>query len=71
MEETIGKRINLERTEEALSLQPDVIATACPFCMTMLSDGVKMKEQEEVQVRDIAELILEAIENEEPDVRNG
>jgi hypothetical protein len=40
--------------------------------MTMLSDGVKMKEQEEeVQVRDIAELILEAIEKEEPDVSNG
>jgi len=72
MEETIGKRINLERTEEALSLKPDVIATACPFCMTMLSDGVKMKEQEEeVKVRDVAELILEAIEKEETDVSNG
>ncbi len=62
MEETVGKRVNIERTEEALSLNPDVIGTACPFCMTMLTDGVKAKDAtESVKVLDIAELILEAL----------
>jgi len=61
MEETEGKRINVERTEEALALQPDVIGTACPFCMTMMTDGVKAKEaSESVQVKDIAEILYEA-----------
>jgi Fe-S oxidoreductase len=54
------KDINIERTEEALALNPDVIATACPFCMLMLSDGVKMKNREEVKVLDLAELIAQA-----------
>ncbi len=63
MEEHIGKRVNIERTEEALALKPDVIGTACPFCMTMMTDGVKAKDAvEQVQVKDIAELVLEAIE---------
>ena len=63
MEETIGKRVNIERTEEALALKPDVIGTACPFCMTMMTDGVKAKEAaDHVQVKDIAELVLEAVE---------
>jgi Fe-S oxidoreductase len=60
MEETEGKRVNIERTEEALALKPDVIGTACPFCMTMMTDGVKAKESA-VQVKDIAELVLEAV----------
>jgi len=52
------KRINIERTDEALSLQPDVIAAACPFCNTMLTDGVKNREKEnEAKVLDVAELI--------------
>ncbi len=55
------KRINMERIEEALDVKPDVVAAACPFCMTMMSDGVKTKEQEEkVKVLDLAELIAEA-----------
>jgi Fe-S oxidoreductase/nitrate reductase gamma subunit len=63
MEENTGKRVNIERTEEALALKPDVIGTACPFCMTMMTDGVKSKEaSESVQVKDIAELVLEAVE---------
>ncbi|WP_309229955.1 (Fe-S)-binding protein [Blastococcus sp. TML/M2B] len=45
MEEKIGKRINMERTEEALELDPDVISTACPFCITMLSDALTSKKQ--------------------------
>lgn len=52
------KDINIERTEEALATGAQVIASACPFCMTMLSDGVKNKErEEEVKVLDIVELI--------------
>lgn len=63
LEEKEGKRINIERTEEALSLNVDTIATACPFCMTMLSDGVKAKDAiEQVKVKDIAEIVAESIE---------
>jgi len=52
------KRINIERTDEALETGAAVIASACPFCNTMLLDGVKNKEKEnDVQVLDIAELI--------------
>ena len=59
------KEINVERTEEALSLNPKVITTACPFCMTMITDGVKFKEKEqEVQVKDIAEIIVEELEKD-------
>jgi Fe-S oxidoreductase len=55
------KDINIERTEEALHTGAGTIAVACPFCMTMMSDGVKNKEKEaEVKVRDVAELIAEA-----------
>lgn len=53
--------INIRRTEEALEVQPEIIATGCPFCMTMMTDGVKNKEKEtEVMVKDLAELIAEA-----------
>lgn len=63
LEEKQGKRINIERTEEALATHADTIGTACPFCMTMMSDGVKAKEaSEQVQVKDIAELLWEAVE---------
>ncbi len=57
-----GKQdINIRRTEEALETSPDIIAAACPFCNTMLTDGVKNKEKsEQIQVKDIAELIAEA-----------
>lgn len=62
MEETVGKRVNVERTEEALRLRPETIATACPFCMTMLVDGLKAKDADEaVAVRDIAEIVAEAL----------
>lgn len=65
MEEHEGKRVNIERTEEALVLKPDVIATACPFCMTMMSDGVKAKEAgDRVKVKDIAEILYEATKSD-------
>lgn len=55
------KEVNIERTEEALETGATTIASACPFCMTMLSDGVKNKEKEnDVKVYDIAELIAKA-----------
>lgn len=55
------KDINIERTEDALETQPDIIAAGCPFCNTMLTDGIKNKEKESsVQVMDIAELIANA-----------
>lgn len=55
------KDINIERTEEILAVQPQVVAAACPFCMTMLRDGVKNFEKEqEVEVLDIAEITARA-----------
>jgi Fe-S oxidoreductase len=55
------KEVNIARTEQALETGAKVIAAACPFCMTMLSDGIKHKEREkDVQVKDLAEIIAEA-----------
>ncbi len=55
------KEINIERTEEAIQTGANIVASACPFCMTMLTDGVKFKEKEDtVKVKDLAELIAEA-----------
>ncbi len=55
------KEIFVERTEDAIETKPDFIATGCPFCNTMMTDGVKNKEQEKnIQVMDIAELIANA-----------
>jgi len=55
------KEIFVERTEDAIEVQPDIIATGCPFCNTMMTDGVKIKEKEsEIRVLDIAELIATA-----------
>jgi len=71
MEETAGKRVNIERAEEALSLHPQTIATACPFCMTMMTDGVKAKEAEAaVQVRDVAEVLADALDEPESSIVN-
>ena len=62
-EEKGTTRINLERTNEALELSPNVIAAACPFCNTMVTDGVKNSEKEnEVAVLDIAEMIAASME---------
>jgi Fe-S oxidoreductase/nitrate reductase gamma subunit len=62
MEEHIGKRINEARIEQALEVGPDVIATACPYCLTMLGDGLKTKGMEEkVKSLDIAELLEKSL----------
>jgi Fe-S oxidoreductase len=56
-----NKDINIERTEDALATKPEIIAAGCPFCNTMLTDGIKHKEKEaEVKIYDIAELIANA-----------
>ena len=56
-----NKEINIERTEDALEVKPNIIATGCPFCNTMMTDGVKNKEREDdVKVMDVAELIAQA-----------
>jgi Fe-S oxidoreductase len=60
MEETVGKRINVERAEEALATKADAVAVACPFCMTMMADGVKAKGAE-VPVYDIAEVVAQQL----------
>ncbi|MER5539668.1 (Fe-S)-binding protein [Streptomyces mirabilis] len=66
MEERIGKRINNERVDEALSLNPDIVSTACPFCLVMLTDSVNGKKndgqaKESVQVVDVAQLLLDSV----------
>lgn len=61
-EEKGNTRINWERTEEALSTEASFIASACPFCNTMLTDGVKTREKEEsVKVVDVAELVAQSL----------
>ncbi len=60
MEETTGKRINVERTQELLATKTKTVALNCPFCTTMITDGIKTEEQQEtVVVKDIAEILLE------------
>ncbi|MDX2645637.1 (Fe-S)-binding protein [Streptomyces sp. PA03-1a] len=66
MEERIGKRINNERVDEALSLNPDIVSTACPFCLVMLSDSVngrknEGKAKESLQVVDVSQLLLDSV----------
>lgn len=66
MEERIGKRINTERVDEALALNPDIVSTACPFCLVMLTDSVNGKKndgqaKESIQVVDVSQLLLESV----------
>ncbi len=61
-EESGSKRINWERTDEAINTGASIIASACPYCNTMLTDGIKTREKEdEIQVMDIAELIAKSL----------
>jgi Fe-S oxidoreductase len=63
MEENIGKRVNQTRMKEALSTGAEVLAAACPFCITMFDDGIKGLEAEErMQIEDIAEIVVRALE---------
>ncbi|MGA9871341.1 MAG: heterodisulfide reductase-related iron-sulfur binding cluster, partial [Rhodococcus sp. (in: high G+C Gram-positive bacteria)] len=72
MEENIGKRINIDRVDEALQTNPKKIATGCPFCRVMLTDGVTARQEggahEGVEVVDVAQLMLESITRVESSV---
>jgi Fe-S oxidoreductase len=66
MEERIGKRINVDRVDEALGTAPSKIATGCPFCRVMLTDGVTARQNEgaaasHVEVVDVAQLLLTSV----------
>ena len=62
MEETIGQRINEIRTDEILKKKPDIISTACPYCLTMFEDGIKAKDAEEkLVVKDLIELVAQSL----------
>jgi Fe-S oxidoreductase len=64
MEETIGKRVNQTRVNEALGTGAEVLAAACPFCITMFDDGIKGVEAEEkMQIEDISEIVVQAMES--------
>ncbi len=67
MEEDTGHRVNVARTEQALEVNPTIISSGCPYCLTMLSDGTKAKEVEEtVSTYDVAELLEKAVFGNEP-----
>lgn len=72
MEEHIGKRVNVERTEQAMATGATTIAVGCPFCMTMITDGTKTKDVEDtIKVKDIAELLAERLADEPGEVAEG
>ncbi len=63
-----NKEVNIERTEQAIETQPEIVAAACPFCNTMMTDGVKNKEKEaQIKVLDVAELLATASESTDAD----
>ena len=61
MEEHEGSRINHNRVAEALAMKPDTLCVCCPYCMTMFEDGLKDVSAEGVRVRDVAEVLAEAV----------
>jgi Fe-S oxidoreductase/nitrate reductase gamma subunit len=63
MEENTGKKVNIERAEEALATDADEIAVACPFCFVMLDDGVKELGRDDVPVRDIAMILADGLQD--------
>ncbi|SDW38997.1 Fe-S oxidoreductase [Marininema mesophilum] len=63
VEEQSGVRVNTARTEQALAVQPSVIGSACPYCLTMMSDGTKAKEvEDEVKTMDVAEVLALSVD---------
>jgi Fe-S oxidoreductase len=74
MEERIGKQVNVERTEEALATGADIVGTACPYCMVMLSDAVQAKKSdgtagEHVEVLDVAQILARSMVRDDPAYR--
>jgi Fe-S oxidoreductase/nitrate reductase gamma subunit len=69
MEETAGTRINVARTEQALAVNPSVISTGCPYCLTMISDGTKAKEvEEQVQTLDVTEILERSVVGDKKEI---
>ncbi|HAN30994.1 MAG TPA: (Fe-S)-binding protein [Myxococcales bacterium] len=66
MEEQIGTRVNQLRVDQAMETKPEAVAVSCPFCLTMIRDGLKEKEIEGVQTLDIAEIVADALVVPEP-----
>ena len=63
MEERMGKKMNMERTDEALASASDTLAVGCPYCNIMLSDGVDERHASgDMAVRDVAQILLESID---------
>lgn len=62
MEEHEGKRVNIERTDQALETNPEAIAVACPFCLTMFDDGLKNRGAEGIPLRDLAEIVADNLD---------
>ena len=76
MEERIGKRINTERIEEALALNPDTISTACPYCLVMLGDAIAAKKSsgdapDTLEVVDVAQLLARSVRATAPAAVDG
>ena len=68
LEESIGTRINETRVSQALELDPDMVSTACPYCMIMLDDGLKAKQasgeaKEGIQVLDISQVLERSLQD--------
>jgi Fe-S oxidoreductase len=61
MEERIGKRINVERAEEAIATGAQTVAVGCPFCLTMLGDGVTGTAPQQAEVLDVASVLLRSV----------
>ena len=62
MEEEPDKRVSTRRVQEIIEAKVDLVATACPYCLTMLEDGLKAKEAEEsIEAMDLSELVVEAL----------
>jgi len=65
-EETTGNRINVARTEQALAVSPNTISSACPYCLTMLSDGTKAKDvEQDISTMDVAEILALSVFGDE------
>lgn len=72
MEEKVGKRVNQTRMKEALDTGAEVLAAACPFCITMFDDGIKgLEAEDKMQIEDIAEIVAQALEVGTPNTNVG
>jgi Fe-S oxidoreductase len=72
MEEKIGERVNQARVTEALDTGAEVLAAACPFCITMFDDGIKgLESEEKMHIEDIAEIVAQAIEVQKAHVQKS